>query len=72
MLKKIFVLLSLLYAALAFAAVEVNTGTAADLDSSVRRILHRLLAFLISASKVPAWRAASTSSQSRPVSLALP
>ena len=45
---------------------------AADLDSSVRRILHRLLAFLISASKVPAWRAASTSSQSRPVSLALP
>ena len=33
MLKKIFVLLSLLYAALAFAAVEVNTGTAADLDS---------------------------------------
>lgn len=45
---------------------------AADLDSSVRRILHRLLAFLISASKVPAWRAASASSQSRPVSLALP
>ena len=33
MLKKIFVLLSLLYATLAFAAVEVNTGTAADLDS---------------------------------------
>ncbi|MBN8558807.1 MAG: helix-hairpin-helix domain-containing protein [Burkholderiales bacterium] len=33
MLKKILVLLSLLYAALAFAAVEVNTGTAADLDS---------------------------------------
>lgn len=32
-MKKIFVLLSLLYATLAFAAVEVNTGTAADLDS---------------------------------------
>ncbi|HNE60230.1 MAG: helix-hairpin-helix domain-containing protein [Rubrivivax sp.] len=33
MLKKILVLLSLLYAAFAFAAVDANTASAADLDS---------------------------------------
>ena len=33
MFKKFLVLLSLFYAALSFAAVEINTGTAADLDS---------------------------------------
>lgn len=33
MFKKLLVLLSLFYAALSFAAVEVNTGSAADLDS---------------------------------------
>ncbi|QTD44414.1 ComEA family DNA-binding protein [Ottowia testudinis] len=33
MFKKLLVLLSLFYAALSFAAVDVNTGSAADLDS---------------------------------------
>lgn len=33
MLKKILALLSLLYAAFAFAAVDANTASAADLDS---------------------------------------
>lgn len=33
MFKKLLVLLGLFYAALSFAAVDVNTGTAADLDS---------------------------------------
>ncbi|HET8749034.1 MAG TPA: helix-hairpin-helix domain-containing protein, partial [Ramlibacter sp.] len=33
MLKKILAILALLYAAASFAAVDVNTATAADLDS---------------------------------------
>ena len=33
MFKKLLVLLSLFYAALSFAAVDVNTASAADLDS---------------------------------------